>query len=234
MITLRNNTGATSKIGYIVSVDSRDPKSFVYTSAGATKAIGIITESVPYRSLCRIATIGDKAEVYTSGQVIKGNILRALKTTDNRSLGTAVVARSADAPFLKVGEALESGRGFIPIIVDLVYAFSGTSTIKWTDITGKPNEGSREVTDDTTELSTDRTIVCNKATAMDVELLTATGTQRILEIDNKGVGDVTVNPFADPSDPSPIETIEGETYQIVRTNCCMVIKDVAVGEWRIQ
>lgn len=233
MIRLRNNTGATSKPGYVVAVDPKDPKSFVYVSSGATKAIGVVMESVPYRSLCNIATIGERVDVYTTTSVVKGSILRTVKAGDNRTQGSVVIAKSGDAPYFRVGEALTDGRGFIPIILDFQYAFSSGSTISWTDITGKPNEGAREVTDDTTELTTDRTIICNKATAMTVDLLTATGSFRIREIDNKGAGAVTVYPYADPSNPSPAETIEGETSQIIYTNSCMVIKDVAVGEWRI-
>lgn len=85
----------------------------------------------------------------------------------------------------------------------------------------------RIVIDSTTEYSDDRTILCNKPTAMSVSLRFASGSQRIVEIDNKGAGNVTVIPYS-------TDTIEGETTQTVRTDCCMVIKDVAIGEWRIK
>ncbi len=233
MLRLRNNTGGANKVGYVVAVDPKDPKSFIYAPIGSTKAIGVTMESVPYRSICNIATIGERVDVYTQSTVIKGNVLRLNKISDNRSLGMAVVAKPTDAPYLRVGEALANGRGFIPIIVDFNYAFSGTSTIKWTDITGKPNEGIRFVTDDTIELSTDRTIVCDKATAMDVSLLEATGSGRVLEIANTGVGTVTVYAHNDPSDPSDMEVINDEISQLLYTSDCMVIRDIAINTWII-
>ena len=121
MIRLKNNTKGVSKIGHCVQLDPRDPNAFVYASANATKVVGVVMESIPYRKLCKIATIGDRAKVYVSGNVIKGNILRTVKSGDRASLGTGMVAKSSDAPYFKIGEALTSGRGLISVVIDFVY-----------------------------------------------------------------------------------------------------------------
>ncbi len=121
MITLRNNTGATSKVGFAVTLDSVDRNSFVYAPFGSTKIIGVVAEAVPYRKLCKIATQGDKAQVYVTGNVVKDNIIRLAKSTDRASLGSSVIAKSGDAPYLKVGDALNSGGGLIPMVLDLLY-----------------------------------------------------------------------------------------------------------------
>lgn len=127
MITLRNNTGSVSRIGYAVTLDSRDNGAFVYATFGATKVIGIVTEAVPYRKACKIATQGDKAQVYVIGNVVKDNVIRLSKSTDRASLGSSVIAKSGDAPYLKIGDALNSGRGLIPCTLELVYTSALTS-----------------------------------------------------------------------------------------------------------
>jgi hypothetical protein len=121
MIKLINKTGSTSKIGYCVQLDPRDPNAFVYAPANATKVVGVVMEKVPYRKLCKIAVIGEKANVYVSGKVVKGDVLRTVKSGDRASLGTAVVAKVGDAPYFKIGEALNSGRGLISCILELSY-----------------------------------------------------------------------------------------------------------------
>ena len=85
---------------------------------------------------------------------------------------------------------------------------------------------SRVVTDTTTELTTDGSIICNKATAMTVNLLAATGSNRIRDIANINDGAVTVT-------PDGADIINGESSQIVYKNSCMVIKDYAANKWII-
>ena len=138
MITLKNNTKSVSKIGYVVSLDPNDRNAFVYVSAGAVKAIGVVTEAVAYRKPCKIATLGDTAKVFVAGNVVKGNILRTVKSIDRASLGTAVIAGTADAPYLRIGEALNSARGLVSCVLDFSYLQSDGLTITWDDITGKP------------------------------------------------------------------------------------------------
>jgi hypothetical protein len=84
----------------------------------------------------------------------------------------------------------------------------------------------RVVTATTTELPTDGLIVCNKAVAMGVTLLAATGSKRVREIANINDGPVTVT-------PNGADTINGEATQIVYKNSCMVIKDYAANKWVI-
>lgn len=121
MLTLKNNTGSFSKVGAIVMQDPRSKDAFVYATKGSTKVLGVVTESVPYRALCKIATQGDTAKVMVVGNVVKGNTLRLGKTTDNISLGLATIAKTGDSPYLKIGDALNSGRGLISCVLELAY-----------------------------------------------------------------------------------------------------------------
>lgn len=84
----------------------------------------------------------------------------------------------------------------------------------------------RIVTDTTTELATDHTIVCNKPTAMTVNLLAATGSRRMRIISSVGVGVVTVN--GDGGD-----TIDGELTQELYEQDTMDIQDYELGKWKI-
>ena len=90
----------------------------------------------------------------------------------------------------------------------------------------EPKGEVRIVTDTTTEIADDKLIVCNKATAMTVNLLAATGSKRTLEIGsiNNGVVTVTTN---------GADTINGEETQSVYNGSCMVIKDYAANKWII-
>jgi len=84
----------------------------------------------------------------------------------------------------------------------------------------------RVVTASTTELTTDGMIVCNKAVAMGVQLLAATGSKRTLQIASINDGVVTVT-------PDGADTINAEVSQSVYNGSCMVIKDYAVNKWII-
>ena len=223
MITLRNNTKSTSKVGYIVALDPRDSGAFVYVTANATKAVGVITESVAYRKPCKIATLGDTANVFVVGNVVKGDIIRTVKTNDRVSFGACAIVRTGDAPYVRIGEALAPGRGLIPCVLDFTYLQSDGLSIAWNDIGNPPT---RIVTDDTIELATDYTIVCNKDTAMTVTLLAATGSNRVREISNIGAGAVTV-------DANGAETIDGELTQVLSQWDTMDIKDYATSVWKI-
>jgi len=127
-IRLKNATSSVSRVGYIVSINPTDPDSFIYTVPNSTKAIGIITEAVPYREFCTIATIGDKASVYVASNINKGDVIRAIKSNDRASLGSCVVAKTGDSPYLRIGEALTSGSGLIPCVLDLTYQGIDTNT----------------------------------------------------------------------------------------------------------
>jgi hypothetical protein len=84
----------------------------------------------------------------------------------------------------------------------------------------------RVVTNTTTELVDDGLIVCNKATAMTVNLLAATGSNRTLQIANINIGNVTVT-------PNGADTIDGEVSQVLYNGSCMDIKDYAANKWVI-
>ena len=151
MITLKNNTKSVSKIGYVVSLDPNDRNAFVYVSAGAVKAIGVVTEAVAYRKPCKIATLGDTTKVFVAGNVVKGNILRTVKSTDRASLGTAVIVGIADAPYLRIGEALNSARGLVSCVLDFSYLTSDTDFdpddyVPYTGATGDVNIGTHGIT----------------------------------------------------------------------------------------
>lgn len=127
MITLKNNTKATSIVGKIVATDPSDNNGFIYASANSTHCLGVVTEAVPFRSLCRIATRSDRAEVMVQGGAVRGSILRSAKSTDRISLGMAVLAKTTDSPYLRIGEALNTSSSLVSCILELTYANAGAT-----------------------------------------------------------------------------------------------------------
>jgi hypothetical protein len=240
-IRLINLTGSTSKIGFLCKIAPNNKNAFVYASDNETNILGVIAESVPNRSECDVITSGE-ALVYVNSNAQKGDVIRSRKTGDTISSGSSIVAKTGDAPYLQIGLARQSGRGLILCHLLNKYVLSDGGAITWDDITGKPttfppsshthlfseigNPSVRVVTASTTELTTDVTIVCNKSAAMSVDLLAATGSNRIRRITNIGAGTVTVN-------PNLVETINGELTQPVYTDNSMDIQDYAVGKWII-
>lgn len=81
-------------------------------------------------------------------------------------------------------------------------------------------------TDTYTATTNDELIVCNKATAMTINLPAATGTGKKLSIGNVNTGQVTV-------DANLSELINGELTQLVDQWACMDIVDYASGKWII-
>ena len=147
MILLTNNTKSTSVIGKLVSLDGTNPSAFVYTIPNSSKAVGICMESVGYRQKCKIATIGDTAKVLIQGFAVKDAIIRCSKSGDNVSLGTCVVSKPSDAPFLKVGTALESGSGLISTVLELTFAgdSNGAGYVPYTGATKDVDLGIHEI-----------------------------------------------------------------------------------------
>jgi len=84
----------------------------------------------------------------------------------------------------------------------------------------------RVVTNTTTELTDDGLIVCDRATAMTVNLLAATGSKRTIKIGSINDGVVTVT-------PNGADTINGEVSQLLYNDSCMVVQDYAANKWII-
>ncbi len=148
MITLINNTKSVSRVGALVSISSSNPNAFEYTIPNSSRAIGCVTEAVPYRQKCKIATIGDTAKVLVQGNTLKDDILRGAKSNDNVSLGTCKIAKSADNPYLKVGVALESGNGLISTVLELVFSGddSGIGYVPYTGALQNVDLGTHSIT----------------------------------------------------------------------------------------
>ena len=216
MIQLKNNTKGASKVGFAITVDPNDNHAFLYATPSSTNVIGIITESVSYRGMCKIATLGDKAKVYVSGNVVKGDILRLSKTTDRASLGASVIAKTGDAPYVRIGEALAPGKGLIPCILDFIYSASTTS------ISGMVTPSTFPYT----IKITDTLIICDSAIAIQVNLPIATGSGREIKIASIGVGTVTV-------EGSGTDDIDDELNQIITQWDTIVIIDYITGSWKI-
>jgi hypothetical protein len=124
---LINNTKNTSKIGFAVIVDPKDPQSFVYAPADSTNVLGVIAESKPYRELCEIATSG-VAQVYVSGNTQKGSIIRSRKSNETVSAGACKVVSSSDTSYMKIGTALESSNGLVRCQLGLANVASSTGS----------------------------------------------------------------------------------------------------------
>jgi len=130
MSKYKNNTKSVSRKGYICKTDANKPDSFVYVGNNATSALGVIAEAVPYRKYAEIITQGE-AYVYVNSYVKRNDIIRTQKS-ENITAGGCKVARAGDAPYLKVGIALESGRGLVRVLLQWGYVTS------WDTLNGKP------------------------------------------------------------------------------------------------
>ena len=104
--------------------------------------------------------------------------------------------------------------------------FTGTNTFSGVVTLNGLKLNVRTVTDSTTIATTDDILVCNKATAMTVTLIAATGTEQRFYIKNIGAGDVTVARAGS-------DTIDGETSQTVSQYACLEIVDSSTGVWSI-
>lgn len=77
-----------------------------------------------------------------------------------------------------------------------------------------------------TALVTDYLIVCDKGSAMDIELPTATGSNKMFKIKNIGAGTVTVNGFG-------AEVIDSANTKTLAQWASVEIIDYAAGKWVI-
>jgi len=163
MIQLRNKTNATSKIGFLASIDTKDTGSWIYTPNNATQFLGVVASPSPYRALTKIVTDGT-TKVFIHGVAKKGDTIRCAKRGDNISLGSCVVAKSTDTPYLKVGTALESGKGLISVSLEQVYInTSSTGDFQPLDADLTRLANYRRIGGDTnyTEFEADGTVVFN-------------------------------------------------------------------------
>jgi len=128
MIVLKNNTGAVSKIGYIVKADPKDANSFIYASSNETNIIGVVAQAVKQHELCDVANSG-RAKVYVQGGCTQGQVIRSRKTNDRISNGAAKRALTTDTPYYNIGTALESlpRNGLVLCELNL-YHTGGTAT----------------------------------------------------------------------------------------------------------
>ena len=145
------------------------------------------------------------------------SLQRQIVRLDPKDLGSYILASVTDKDV--IGTVAQSVPNNYYGLVNLINTFAPPTRI---------------VTSDTTEQASDYTIMCDSDTDMIVYLLPASKTNRVIEISNIGAGSVTVVTHGDPSDPSSLDTIDGETTQIVSTNGSMSIKDYGIGTWKIR
>jgi hypothetical protein len=211
-LMLKNNTGDISKIGYVVIADPRNPQAFVYAPPSATKIIGVICESVPKYAMCEIATSG-MAKVFVSERTVHGSIIRTIKAGDRISSGTCKTAKSADVPYIRVGTALDTGKGLISVNLNIEYVSSDGSS---SSLSGSIKWAYRATTTATTLTDTDYQLECT-ANTFNVSLPTAIGKEgRVYSVKNSGTGTITVV-------PSGSEKIDDETSQQIQEDENLVI-----------
>jgi hypothetical protein len=209
---LINNTKSTSRIGTVVKIDPRDPKSFILADTTDTKVLGIVAESVEYRKPCEVITYG-AAKVFVQGNVRRGDTIRYRKSTDGISAGNCAVAKTGDAPYLQIGTALESGRGLVNCELNFSYISSGEIQSSIVTITSSSYSVG----------ASDSLIICNSTSAIAITLPSATGTGRVIQIANINTGLVTVSGG----------TINGETSQEIYEDNCMDVRDYGSNTWVI-
>ena len=123
---LINNTGTTSKVGFLVKIDPKNSSAFVYAEPSDISIAGICTQTVPYRQYAEIQTTGE-VKVACSGNIQKGAIVRAAKASDHITRGLAIQAKASDVSYIKVGIASESAKGLVGVILSIVSASSAVS-----------------------------------------------------------------------------------------------------------
>jgi hypothetical protein len=129
MAKYKNNTGGVSRIGYLAKVDTNDKNAFIYATVNDTNILGVITETVPYRSLCDVVN-GGNVVVFISGNCVKGDLIRSRKASDGVTNGTSVKVKISDTSYLQIGTALNSGKGLVLCQINIFYqgAASGSSS----------------------------------------------------------------------------------------------------------
>jgi len=123
---LINNTGTTSKVGFLVKIDPNNSSAFLYAEPSDISIAGICTQAVPYRQYAEIQTTGE-VKVACSGNIQKGAIVRAAKASDHITRGLAIQAKASDVSYIKVGIATESAKGLVGVILSIVSASSAVS-----------------------------------------------------------------------------------------------------------
>lgn len=120
-----NNTGSRSIIGRIVKTDTRLANAYTYTRLSDTLPLGVVANATPHKSPSRIATSG-VAQVSVVGRVKRNDPIRLAKTGDiGVSQGQCVVAKTGDAPYLKVGTAQANGAGLVPVSLEWAWVSAG-------------------------------------------------------------------------------------------------------------
>jgi len=141
-ITLINKTGTRSKKGYLVVSNTTTKSGFKYIGVNAQSMIGVVAEEIDNEKPCKICISGE-CYLYSPKPVKKGDVLRSVKQGDGFPLGVVAVAKNSDAPYLKVGIALENGRGLVLCVISPQYIYTpldetGTPTVTWDKIVGTP------------------------------------------------------------------------------------------------
>lgn len=128
MALYKNLLGETSKVGLVAKQAPNDPTSFVYATSSDINVLGIITQTVPKYGMCEIQKT-ESTKVFVSDRTVQGSIIRLQKSTDNISRATCKTAKSTDVPYVRIGTALQSGKGLINVSLNIEYITSdGTSS----------------------------------------------------------------------------------------------------------
>lgn len=141
-LTLINKTGARSKKGYAVVESTVAKNGFKYAGIDERVIIGSVSEIVDNNAKCKVCISGE-GFLFSVKPVKKGDVLRLVKSGDGLPQGTVVPAKNSDAPYLKVGQSLQSGRGLISCVLSPEYIYttlseSGTTTVNWNTIYNVP------------------------------------------------------------------------------------------------
>jgi hypothetical protein len=129
----------------------------------------------------------------------------------------------ADKKITQLDELADTSFGDLLVIVDSPLVEAQTKKITLKNLF---KAYMNTVVDTYTVLDYDDVVVCNKTTAMTLNLPAATGSGRKLTLKNIGAGRVTV-------DPNAVELIEGETTQTLIEGECIMIIDYDTGKWLI-
>jgi hypothetical protein len=115
MITLKNGTKGTSQIGYLAKMSDRD--GYFDVAGISDNVIGVISESVPPNSPCRIINEGE-ALIYMHKKVRVGKHIRQQEESDGAVKGTCMPSTDEKGSNV-VARAIEGGRGLVRATVML-------------------------------------------------------------------------------------------------------------------
>ena len=142
-----NLTGSSSISSRLVKINTRRENSFDLLGKGEQQMLGVCAQSGISNGMPCEVVISGSALIFVNGVCKRGDLIRSLKTGDSGAKGTAVVVRSGQSDYLKVGTALSNGfNAIVQVALNVEYVKAETimpvvidKLVDLTDVYGAPS-----------------------------------------------------------------------------------------------